>query len=54
VWGVDLFAEGDAAPYGVGLGGVAPIHHMRVADPLLIAWTNATVDVQSRSTIESY
>jgi hypothetical protein len=46
--------EGHAASYGVGFGGVEPIHQMRIADPLLIAWTNATVDVQSRSTIGSY
>jgi hypothetical protein len=46
--------DGDAAPYGMGLGGVEPIHQMRIADPLLIAWTNATVDVLSRPTIGSY
>jgi hypothetical protein len=46
--------EGDAGSYGVGLGGGEPIHQMRIADLLLIASTNATVDVQSRSTIGSY
>jgi hypothetical protein len=44
-------APTDAAPHGMGLGGSHQIHHMRVADLLLIAWANATVDVLSTSTI---
>jgi hypothetical protein len=47
-------APTDAAPHGIRLGGVAPIHHMRVADLLLIAWANATVDVLSTWTIGSH
>lgn len=32
--GVDLVTEGDAARVGVGHGGVEPVHHIRVTDPV--------------------
>jgi hypothetical protein len=37
-----------------GSVGSHQIHHMRVADLLLIAWANATVDVLNTSTIGSH